>query len=351
MLTQTQFRLPDILAGWPWPRVINPYHDEVKAECEKWFRSFNALGPKSQDTFDRCDFCLLASLSCPQLDRQSLRTACEDLIVSFLFDEFTDRCHSGQTRVYAEIAMDALHNPHKPRPAGESILGEIFRQFWERGIRTMSTIVQERFIKEYKGYTDAVIIEGIDRDTFSIRSIEEYLKLRRYTVGIWPCFIALQFGMKGLPDEVMFHPKVVNLSELIVDAVLLDNDLLSYNREQATGEGFHNIVTVVMAELKVDLDGALAWLEKRRAQIAADVIAEWDTLPEWDEDVREDAKMYLQGVVGWVRSSYTWHFESQRYFGKHGREIQDYRMVTLLPKTRDRAPRANGPDTLEDLKE
>ncbi|KAI0056034.1 terpenoid synthase [Artomyces pyxidatus] len=351
MLTQVQFRLPDTLAGWPWPRAINPYHDEVKAECEKWVHSFNALGPKSQVAFDQCNICLLGSLSNPHLDRESLRTACEVLILSFLFDEFTDRVNSDQAREYGDIVMDALRNPHKPRPKGECILGEIFRQFWERGIRTMSTIVQERFIKEFKDFTDSVVIEGIDRETSRIRTIEEYLKLRRFTVGIWPNFVALQFGMKGLPDEVVLHPTVVKLSVLLNDAVLLDNDLLSYNREQAAGEGFHNIITVVMAELKVDLDGALAWLEKRRAQIAADVIAGWDTLPEWDEDVREDARTYLQGMAGWVRSSYTWQFESERYFGKHGREIQEHRMVTLLPKTRNRAPCANGPDNLADLGE
>ncbi|KAI0056006.1 hypothetical protein BV25DRAFT_1773965, partial [Artomyces pyxidatus] len=98
------------------------------------------------------------------------------------------------------------------------------------------------------------------------------------------------------------------------------------------GEDFHNIITVVMLELKVDLHGALAWLERRRAQVAAGIIATWGTLPVSSEDIRDDATIYVLGVVGWVRSDGTWNFESQRCFVKHGREIQEHRMVTLLPK-------------------
>ncbi|KAI0056030.1 terpenoid synthase [Artomyces pyxidatus] len=351
MLTQVQFRLPDTLAGWPWPRVINPYHDEVKAECEKWFHSFNALGPKSQDAFDRCDFCLLASLSYPQLDREQLRTTFDLMIVFFLFDEFTDRCHADQARAYADMIMDALDNPHKPRPAGECLLGEITRQFWERGTQTITLSVQEQFVNAFRRYTDAVATEGIDRDTSSVRSIDEYVRIRRYTVGVEPSLVPLQFGMEGLPNEVLSHPAVVKLSKLVADAVFLDNDLCSYNREQANGEDFHNIITVVMLELKVDLHGALAWLEQRRAQVATDILAAWNTLPVWSEDIREDAAMYVLGVVGWVRSNGTWNFESQRYFGKHGREIQEHRMVTLLPKMRGKGPCPDARDTLADLKE
>jgi len=39
-----------------------------------------------------------------------------------------------------------------------------------------------------------------------------------------------------------------------------DQDLCSYNNEQAAGHGGHNIITVVMNEKGVDLDGALRWV-------------------------------------------------------------------------------------------
>ena len=49
-----------------------------------------------------------------------------------LFDESSDVESAAGVQIQADIIMDALHNPHKPRPAGEWIGGEIFRQYVSR---------------------------------------------------------------------------------------------------------------------------------------------------------------------------------------------------------------------------
>jgi hypothetical protein len=46
----------------------------------------------------------------------------------FLFDEYTDQVDNDGARIYANIVMDALRNPHTERPQGESKLGEIAQQ-------------------------------------------------------------------------------------------------------------------------------------------------------------------------------------------------------------------------------
>ncbi|SJL16460.1 uncharacterized protein ARMOST_19984 [Armillaria ostoyae] len=57
MATQSEvvFRISDTLMYWPWPRKINPHHEEVKAASDAWFRSLNASGPEAQRVFERCD--------------------------------------------------------------------------------------------------------------------------------------------------------------------------------------------------------------------------------------------------------------------------------------------------------
>ncbi|KAI0056135.1 terpenoid synthase [Artomyces pyxidatus] len=348
-MTQVQIRLPDTLAGWPWPRVpSNPYLDEVKPQSEKWVRSLNVFGPESQDTMERADFCLLAAMCYPHLDKERFGMACDYMMLLFTIDEFMDRCPGNQARANAATIVNALENPYISRPAGEFPLGEIVRQFSERAMQTVTPIARERLIDSFRLYTDAMATECIDRDTLAIRSIEEFLRLRPYTAGVEPALVPLQFGI-NLPDEVFSHPVVVKLSKLVADAIWLDNDLASYNKEQATGEDFHNIITVVMAELQVDVRGAYAWLEAKRVQVAADIIATWATLPVWREDIREDATTYLRGVVGWVRANAEWNFASQRYFGEHGKEIEEHRTVTLLPKRTGKGVRANGAPALSDL--
>ncbi|PBK94401.1 hypothetical protein ARMGADRAFT_927672 [Armillaria gallica] len=46
--SEVEFRIPDTLMYWPWPRKINPHHEKVKAASDAWFRSLNAFGPEAQ---------------------------------------------------------------------------------------------------------------------------------------------------------------------------------------------------------------------------------------------------------------------------------------------------------------
>jgi Delta6-protoilludene synthase len=46
----------------------------------------------------------------------------------FVFDEWSDVSDEHETRRQADSIMDALRNPHKPRPAGEWVGGEVARQ-------------------------------------------------------------------------------------------------------------------------------------------------------------------------------------------------------------------------------
>lgn len=63
--TPSYLPIPDMLAGWPWQRRINPLYEEVSAEGNAWLRSFSPFTAKSQHALERCDLGLLASLAFP----------------------------------------------------------------------------------------------------------------------------------------------------------------------------------------------------------------------------------------------------------------------------------------------
>ena len=56
MSTPHEVYLPDPLVQWPWRRTLNPNYAEVKPESDTWVRGFEAIDPKSQRTFDLCNF-------------------------------------------------------------------------------------------------------------------------------------------------------------------------------------------------------------------------------------------------------------------------------------------------------
>ena len=158
-----RYYIPKNLDQWKWPRHINPHYAEVKAESAAWARSFGAFSPKAQEAYDRCDFstngyehsgkvhiltyCQTAShllrtlcsirvgvltrthaKSCSNLVTARLRTGCDLMNMFFVFDEYSDVAHEDDVQIMADIGMDALRNPHKPRPEGEWVGGEVTRQ-------------------------------------------------------------------------------------------------------------------------------------------------------------------------------------------------------------------------------
>ncbi|KAF8888381.1 terpenoid synthase [Gymnopilus junonius] len=273
------YHLPDTLKEWPWPRRINRHHEEAKAESDAWFRSFKAFSVESQKAFDRCDF-------------TQLRTACDMTNLFFVFDEYTDSAATHLARHYADVVIDALRNPFKKRPDGEVVLGAIAQEFWARGIQTASANSQR------------LVHQAQYRDLHVVPSIETYLQIRRQTIGVYPSFAMIELPY-DLPAYVVNHPVVQDLARLSRDLIILDNDILSYNKEQASEEIPHNLITVVMYYEQCNLYQAI--------------------IPTWDPSVADMANDYLEGIANWVRSNNAWHFESGRYFGDKSKEIEKSR--------------------------
>ncbi|KAI0306221.1 terpenoid synthase [Multifurca ochricompacta] len=326
-----QLYLPDPLAQWPWLRELNPHYAEIKPESDAWLHGFESLDAKSQNSFDRCNFALLGALAYPFIDKERFRVACDLMALFYIFDEFTDKVDGTGARAFAEVVVDVFRNPQMERPHGESKLGEITRQFWLRAMQISSPSSQERFITSFAEYAYAVIDEASDRAKGSVRGITDYLRLTRLTAGPYPCFFPLEMDL-DIPDEVMTHPSMELLRSLVAESLVLGNDLYSYNIEQAAGHGGHNIITVVMVEKGVNLDGALDWVADYHRQILSEFQAQYRVLPCWGPILDLKVKTYVERLACFIRGIDCWAFETERYFGTKGREIQIKRVVNLLPK-------------------
>ncbi|KAJ6535981.1 terpenoid synthase [Mycena vulgaris] len=326
--TSIEFVLPNTMATWPWQRRINPYFEIVKVESEAWFRTFNAFTPKAQKAFEKCDFCRLASLAYPALSKERLRTGCDLMMLFFTFDEYTDVLSAHEVRKYADIVMDALRNPGKPRPQGETVVGEVARQFWALGIQTATPLAQRHFLQTFEDYIYSVVDQASDRENNLIRGTEEYIRLRRRTIGLHPSYPMQELGM-DLVDEVYNHPIVDQLRRIAVDIVLLDNDICSYKKELAAGDYTHNIVTIIMHEEETDLSGAMEWVAARRESLASEFIDLYKMVPSFGGDIDAQAREYVEGIANWPRANDSWIFESGRYFGSEGLKVQKNRKVIL----------------------
>jgi len=109
--------------------------------------------------------------------------------------------------------------------------------------------------------------------------------------------------------------------------------MISYNIEQARGDDIHNAITIVMHHNKTDVQGAMDWVSDYHEGLVAKFMDLYENkIPKFGEPVDAELAEYVDGLGNWVRANDQWHFESERYFGKRGPEIQKTRWVTLLPK-------------------
>ncbi|KAJ7436098.1 isoprenoid synthase domain-containing protein [Mycena galericulata] len=310
--------LPETMKTWPWPRIINPHYEKVSAESSAWFHSFKAFSKNSQYAFDKGDF-------------EHLRTGCDLMNLFFLVEEYTDVESPAIVQEMVDIVMDALNDPHKPRPEGEIVLGEATRQFWELAIKTASPNSARHFVESFKDYLDSLVVQAEGRAFDTVLTINSYLQTRRQNIGARPSYVPGELHL-DLPDEAFYHPVVKELETHITDLIILDNDIASYNKEQATGDDRYNILTIVVHQFNIDLHAAMAVVCDHHNEIEAKFLAALKTVPSFGPEVDTQLQEYIQHLAGWPRSNDCWNFEGGRYFGNKGLEIQKTRCVPLMPK-------------------
>ncbi|KAJ6459981.1 terpenoid synthase [Mycena sanguinolenta] len=323
---------PDTLRNWPWPRHLNPHFAVCKKESETWLEMFKAFSPKAQKAFNLCDFNLLASLVYSDLSKDGCRVGCDLMNLFFLIDEHFDMVDTHGARVRADIVMHALRNPQVARCEGEWIGGEVTRQFWLNAMHISTPTFQRRFIDEFQIYLDSMVRKAQDRTEDHRRSIDEYFEVRRVTIGVKAAVIINEIEM-NIPEEVMQNEHIATLIAAATDMILIANDIYSYNVEQARGDDRHNLVGIVMRTKNLNLVDTLDWISALHDSLVEKFLAAFRQVPLFnDAELNRQVHEFTDGLGNWVRGYDAWSFESERYFGKTGKEVQATRMVDLLPK-------------------
>lgn len=86
-----------------------------------------------------------------------------------------------------------------------------------------------------------------------------------------------------------------------------------------------------MNEKGVDLAGALDWVAEYHEDVLEKFQAQRRMLPSWGPDMDAVVEAFAERLACWIRGHDCWSFESGRYFGSKGAEIQKHRLATLLP--------------------
>lgn len=92
------------------------------------------------------------------------------------------------------------------------------------------------------------------------------------------------------------------------------------------------MIPVVINEQGLDLQSAVDFVGDLCKQSIDRFNDDRNNLPSWGAKIDKDVNIYVNGLANWIVGSLHWSFESERYFGKGGKDVKASRVVTLLPR-------------------
>ncbi|KAF9556629.1 terpenoid synthase [Agrocybe pediades] len=331
-MTTQEYLIPDLLREWPWERKLHPSYPEIKAEVSAWIESLRPFSRRGQKAYNDCDFNLLASLTYSAREAKDfLRVGCDLMNFYFVYDEFTDISHPQEAEKLAEEVIRVMSDESK----GLSVPAVIYERFWSgaRALCNPESTCLHRFNKFMEEYLHSVTQESIDREEHNVsRTLDDYLDLRRRTSAGRPTLILYEFGL-NLPEEVVNHPIVESLITAGTEMIICVNDMHSFVRENACGFGEHNIITHIMRDHNLDLQGAFDWLDEYANRVIQQFLSDIQRLPSWGPAIDSRVRDYVDGIGQWVRGNDDWSCEAKRYYGEAGMKVKETRRVNLARKS------------------
>ncbi|KAJ5230331.1 hypothetical protein N7489_011039 [Penicillium chrysogenum] len=263
---------------------VNPHFDKVREESEQWLSSVCGFGPRQSSALHGLDFGFFCAVVIPFADEAKLRLLCDWGNWIFPFDDAFDNGALKDDQVMAQrmigdlisVMEGSLEEPEEP-------LLKAFQLTWKQ-ISEAPKGVQKRFAKYMKGFCRANLEQVQREPSGDIADIDELTDMRRGLICTTPIFALIEYASDlDLPDEVVNHPVIEELRVIITDIVWIQNDIVSYFKEQDLDEK-HNLVTAYLLQgypLQAAFEKSGNLLQSRYR----DWYRNFAQLPFWEENI------------------------------------------------------------------
>ncbi|EJF60235.1 terpenoid synthase [Dichomitus squalens] len=319
----SHFRLKDLAAitGRVFELKLNPNEKEAARTTYAWFDSRNVYHGLKKKKFLSHRFDSYAGMSFPDADVSHLETCIAFFLWAFSFDDLSDegalQSKPEAHQVGVDISMEVLRNPEAPPP--NFPYAAMLHDIWRRFRLTASPGACNRFFRAVESWMNSQVEQARNRATDEIPSVEEFIVLRRRTIGgpIVEAMVEYSLDLQ-IPEYVWDDPVLQEMSKAVIDIMTWPNDLCSFNKEQADGD-FQNLVFCIMIERDCDLQTAVDVLTDMLAQRVADYERYKAQLPSFGPEVDAELARYNRAIEQYTQGTVVWYYYSPRYF--RGQEV------------------------------
>jgi 5-epi-alpha-selinene synthase len=197
-------------------------------------------------------------------------------------------------------------NPEDPLNA---FLIDIRRRILERG----SEAWLERFAFDVEQYLmQGTYVGALHWTRASVPSIAAYHNQRLYDSALFPAQDLIELAERiQLSDDTIRSPEIVELRCICNHVVAFTNDLFSYAKEVVKFESPNNLVHVIMAGDRVDLEEAASRVVDTIHRKIVQFIDVKDDL--MATALPPGVDRYVAGLESWMRGNLVWSLETGRY--------------------------------------
>ncbi|KXT18772.1 hypothetical protein AC579_8260 [Pseudocercospora musae] len=337
--------LPDLFTSFlaVEPR-LNAAYNTTRHESEEAIIDFCNYDHRVTTIVRNGDFARFVAIAAPDADQSRFRLYCDWCNWVFPYDDLFDNGKLKLDAVAAQAKMQALFASMESTEQGadpeQCHLIRFHHVIWSRMQASASPGVQRRFLKTLHRFCDAVLKQVSKVAADETPTLSEMLRIRRQSAGVAPLYPLFEYAHAlDLPDDFFDTEWVQELEELGMDCALLQNDMLSYFKEELflipadsnKAEGVpHNVVAIcrlrgLSAQQAFDHVGSM--LDDRLARIESCIA----TRPQYvHRQLDHEAERYIEGVLNTIRANLYWSFESRRYFGDQADVVRRTRRVEVL---------------------
>lgn len=234
---------------YPFPRRISPDLARARTVHLQWPCGFGLLDTQQKiDRHVRGDYPGLAARFYPTAAGTELDLGVDLMSWFFLFDDLFDGPH-GEDPPRAEQLIDTMVHAleYRPREPAAPIV-KALADLWQRSCVGMSGSWRIRAARHWRAYLVGHVAETRNRHDRVRLTVEEYLRLRRDTIGVQVTVdLAESIGHYEIPDQVFFSWPIADMRTIAADVDTLHNDIVSVEKEQAAGD-IHNILLILERE-------------------------------------------------------------------------------------------------------
>ncbi|KAF3800203.1 hypothetical protein GCG54_00003730 [Colletotrichum gloeosporioides] len=335
--------IPDFLAswpaekGWPWRVELHPESESIKSEAEKWMRSFSGIPASFVNKIIAASFPEIACINYAHMDRASCLLAAQVMLLFFVIDETTDTGDEEEVRRQCSIVKDAfsfsgaVHN--RPMSSEHLSSTELMAKDVAESYLAVGTKESWQLFRDlFADYLDGVVEEaGLRHRLPALPSRNEYMAVRQKTTGMYPSIAFLLIKCE-VRRQVWEEPAIQSLMDMCFKIIINQNDMYSFDKEQAKGEDSHNGVRIMMNEFDVGVQEAMDRLGAETRELVShfidlsDILATIERMKDYEQQQR-----LLEGCIAWIIGMDVWSLHvTTRYHGQGG--LNKYRAYTPGPK-------------------